>query len=92
MSPAEHPMPPRLYVLHSGRSPNRRATDAAREGVGQKRLQFTTRKSISRGRTADAARAFSTHWNIVISAITRAPEGRGAGEEEGYGVQAAESR
>ena len=61
MTPAEQPIPPRLYDRQSGRSPNRRATDAASDGVGQNSEQFTTKKSSSRGRTPDDASAFSTH-------------------------------
>ena len=49
MMPAEQPMPPKLYDRMLLRIPKRLTSMALRLGVGQNRLQFTTRMPTSRG-------------------------------------------
>ena len=47
MTPAEQPMPPRLYDRMSWRIPKWLTIMALRLGVGQNREQLTTRMSMS---------------------------------------------
>ena len=49
MSEAEQPIPDKLYVLISDLISNLEATNAQREGVGEKREQLMIRTSISFG-------------------------------------------
>ena len=69
---AEHPMPPRLYVRTSDRSPNARVTIDASDGVGLNKLQLTIKKSTS---FALMPVRFSKSWKVAqrtISATLRA--------------------
>ena len=73
ITPAEQPMPPRLYETTSARILKRLTSIAESDGVGQKSEQLTTRTPMRSGGVRVAASTSSTARNIICSASARAP-------------------